>query len=316
MGKGRENVQYIVAGCVCCVLLITSIILIAVSVSVLEPNEVGIEYNTVQEEINTEKAFESGRHFLGVGHHFIIYPKTLQTVKFSNTPPADAPAIDVRTTDGLVVSIDVSFNFKLIATVGELSELYLNFGEMPEVVTAYNRIARNWVRVVASRYTAFEFFFNRTQIQEDMQATLNDELIKAHGTVESLQLLNLNMPAAFDDARTRQETAVQEIEQRQSERTVANIQAETLIRRVAKEAEVIVLNAEAQAESLKLEAAAQVEAVRAQFAAERESYQLLAKELNLTPTQLLSYIWLDAVKNGMDNSLVKLDMPTTIKNFA
>lgn len=34
-------------------------------------------------EINTDSLFESGRHFLGLGHSFIVYPKTLNTVKFS-----------------------------------------------------------------------------------------------------------------------------------------------------------------------------------------------------------------------------------------
>lgn len=71
----------------------------------------GVEFNSVQQEINTEELFTAGRHFLGVGHSFIVYPQTLQTVKFA-AAGGDGPAITARTKDGLVVNLDVSFNFK------------------------------------------------------------------------------------------------------------------------------------------------------------------------------------------------------------
>ena len=35
------------------------------SFSTLDPNEVGIEYDTVSEKINDEELYETGRHFLG-----------------------------------------------------------------------------------------------------------------------------------------------------------------------------------------------------------------------------------------------------------
>lgn len=125
---------------------------------------------------------------------------------------------------------------------------------------------------------------------------------------------------------------MQEIEQRQREKNVAQIQADTQVARAQEEAQVILFEANAKATQIKLGASAQVEAVRARFAAEREvcvcpdthntctcahipttltrrlglpptptaqSYVVLAKEIGLTPSELLSYIWLDAVQEGL-----------------
>lgn len=84
----------------------------------------GVEFNSVQQEINTEELFTAGRHFLGVGHSFIVYPQTLQTVKFA-AAGGDGPAITARTKDGLVVNLDVSFNFKYASTTPTLLSLLL-----------------------------------------------------------------------------------------------------------------------------------------------------------------------------------------------
>ena len=85
-----------------------------------------------------------------------------------------------------------------------------------------------------------------------------------------LQLLGVNMPAAFDQARVEQETAVQGIEQAKEQKEVAVINANTRVSLAREEAQVIVLEAEAKAASLRLQASAQVEALRARFKAERE----------------------------------------------
>ena len=89
-----EKAVVICGGVTCCVLLITSIILLVCSFSTLEPNEVGIEYNANTLSINTDELYESGRHFLGLGHSFLIYPKTLQQVRFAETEPTGT--INVR----------------------------------------------------------------------------------------------------------------------------------------------------------------------------------------------------------------------------
>lgn len=48
-------------------------------------------------------------YFLGVGHTFIEFPKSVITVDFSSEKGADYPPLNSRTSDGLEVEIEVSF---------------------------------------------------------------------------------------------------------------------------------------------------------------------------------------------------------------
>lgn len=59
------------------------------------------------------KPYIGGIHFLGVGHSFIKYPKTVQTIEFSQDRTANGPSINSRTNDGLEVILEISFQYKL-----------------------------------------------------------------------------------------------------------------------------------------------------------------------------------------------------------
>ena len=146
-------------------------------------------------------------------------------------------------------------------------------------------VAKNWIRTVASNYTAFEFFFNRwahvlplcafppvsspdrpflsscsrvcgsracesvlrvccmivwlcdydlwlcvppphsSTIQIDFQSVLNDQLDALHANVDSLQLLDAELPVEFNAARTAQASAYQDISVASSQSQVAQDQA-------------------------------------------------------------------------------------------
>lgn len=54
-----------------------------------------------------------GIHFLGVGHSFIKYPKTVLNLDYSKHEGADYPPLKSRTSDGLEVVLEISFQYKL-----------------------------------------------------------------------------------------------------------------------------------------------------------------------------------------------------------
>ena len=92
MGKAKW-----IAGCSCFgAVLITSIVLIACSFGVLENNQLGLDYDTIGEKINTNSLFTNGRHFLGLAHKFIVYPALQQPVLYSNVAGATDQPISVR----------------------------------------------------------------------------------------------------------------------------------------------------------------------------------------------------------------------------
>lgn len=48
-------------------------------------------------------------HFLGIGHSFIRFQKTVQTMEFSSERTADGASLVSRTNDGLEVQLEISF---------------------------------------------------------------------------------------------------------------------------------------------------------------------------------------------------------------
>ena len=78
----------------------------------LEVNEYGLDYSSITKTVSS-KPWTGGLHFIKVGHSFLKFPKTVQTVEFSNSAPqANGPALKSRTQDGLEVILEISFQFK------------------------------------------------------------------------------------------------------------------------------------------------------------------------------------------------------------
>jgi len=67
-------VIYWIVGIVCGIGVLLLVILLPLSFHSLETNEVGLDYDSVNYHIDTTKLYEEGRHFLGVGHKFKIFP--------------------------------------------------------------------------------------------------------------------------------------------------------------------------------------------------------------------------------------------------
>jgi regulator of protease activity HflC (stomatin/prohibitin superfamily) len=280
--------KQVCCGISCCIVLITAIVLIATSFQTVDPNHVGLDYNGITLKINQAQLFQSGRHFLGVGHSFIIYPLTAQSVKFNN--------MNSRTNDGLLLTLDVNFNYQLVGTLSALNELYFTYGELPEIDQLYQRVAKNVVRVISSKYTAFDVLYNQTAVRAEMQSSLNLQLTPLHGSVDSFQLLNIELPRRFLNQRTRQDTAQQEIQKAVNEQSVAAEQARTTVIEAQRQAQIIVVEAQATANAMLLNARATADSIKAAVAAEKTSFTNVKSKLGLDKTSLLSYVWLDAVQ--------------------
>ena len=82
--------------------------LIIVSFKSLDINEYGLDYSSISKTIDNQ-AQQGGIHFLGVGHKFIKYPSTFQTIEFSKDLKSSGPPIKSRTSDGLEVAVEISF---------------------------------------------------------------------------------------------------------------------------------------------------------------------------------------------------------------
>jgi regulator of protease activity HflC (stomatin/prohibitin superfamily) len=156
-----------ICGISLCVGVVALVVLMITSFSMLEVNEVGLDYSGITKTID-KNIKTAGIHFLGVAHSFIKFPITVQTYEFSNQG-GDAPNIRSRTKDGLEVSLEVSFQYVYISN--HLYDLYMKYGT--DYRTPCLKIAIDVLTDTSTNYTASRFFFDKEVISQEMMQELN-----------------------------------------------------------------------------------------------------------------------------------------------
>lgn len=101
------------------------------SFEMLNTDQFGLNMSDISMRLENT-TYGPGWHFIGVGHRFIKFPKTVKTIEFSSTTSANLPNLLSRTNDGLEVQIEVSFQYMLDST--RLYDLYLSFSTDYEVI--------------------------------------------------------------------------------------------------------------------------------------------------------------------------------------
>ena len=104
-------------------------------------------------------------YFIGIGHSFIKFPKTVQTIEFSKEKASNRASIESRTSDGLEVVLEISFQY--ILQPENLFKLYNKYGN--EYGLVYQNVAIDILTEEATFYTAYDFFKKREQIKNDFQ---------------------------------------------------------------------------------------------------------------------------------------------------
>ncbi|EGR30398.1 hypothetical protein IMG5_132970 [Ichthyophthirius multifiliis] len=89
---------------------ITVLLLIILSYSSLQVDEYGLDYSSISKHVDAQ-AYDSGVHFLGLGHRFIRFPKTVKSIEFSLEQGANTRDLESRTLDGLQATKYTANNF-------------------------------------------------------------------------------------------------------------------------------------------------------------------------------------------------------------
>ena len=337
---GKE--KFVAGGGCFCALLIAGAIMIGCSFGVLGPTDMGLDYDSINIRINEVDLFENGRYFIGLGHEFIIFPKRLKTIRMSDQASSGGgegeegeervtSQLLARTMDGLPVTLDLSFQYRLMPSAESLVKLYKDF--QTDYESAYIRIARNVLRDVAADYQAFNYFYNRSVISSAMRGSLDVALMQHSATVQSFQLLNILLPPRFSSAIEETEIARQEIENAGYQQAVSITEANTRVREAERQAKIILLAANATAANITLQAraincaqlracnlrsrarnsdgrslfslpqaGAEADVLLRQVEAEREAYKAIKEALGFNEEELLSYVWLKAMGNRNENA--------------
>jgi len=291
--------------------IVVGILLIVFSFGVVEPTYQALVMNSNLMQIefkdgttDSGELYTEGRYFLGIGKSFITFPRTFLTIDYK---ASQGDAISIRSKDGLVIQIDVAFQYTLTTNGRDLLALYLRW--QLEYDPVFGKIARNVIRDVAARYDAFEFFFNRSLIVGDITASLGVYFERVGCSLSNFQLLEISLPDAFSRAIQQTEVTRTKISEATVQQTKTLIEAETNLLAAKKQAEVIVTQAKARADAVLIQKKQDALSRKTTIEQELIAIKSLKSQLNFTTEELLNYLMIEGLKDSKVKITYAVDKP-------
>jgi len=282
-------------GVCCAIVVIPSVIMIVVSFSSLHATEWGLDYNGITLSIAREP-YDAGLHFIGLGHSFIRFPNTYQNLAFTNT---DNDLLHTRTSDGLPLTLGVSFQYTLMRA--QLYDLYMDYKE--DYHRVLFNVASHIIANTASNYTAYNFFNDKQSIALAMQQSLQVYVsTHLHLNVESLQIILVELPTAFEDAILESISVKQNITRTQKYKSTMEVTFQTAVMAAHQQANQTVTLAEGKAQQILAEQNANAQALTQTVNAEVAAYSKIRENLNLQNKDLIEYVWWDSMTDQQSGS--------------
>ena len=296
----NQDVMKGLCACICAVACITGIILLILGFSSLEATEFGLDYSWLSKTISPN-VFSNGLYFIGIGHSFIKFPKNVQTIEFAVGRNSNRPAIESRTSDGLEVTLEISFQY--ILQPENLYQLYVKYGDNYKQVV--QNVAIDILTQEATGYTAYNFFTERGKIKDDFQQHLNHKLNSTcFANVQYLQLRNVDLPNLFEQAIQESEVKKQDIMKATAELNKMKIETDTLKKSAVIAKNATVNMAEGEAEALLKQTDANIKSMTKVQNTQTEAYSKLKTALSMSNGSLLNLLKAKLITNYQGNDLV------------
>jgi hypothetical protein len=272
------------------------LIVILGGIKSVEVTEYGLEVSMVTRKVN-KNPYLSGRYWIGPWSYFIKFPAVVKTVQFSEARMQDdlgvdepgEPMLRSRTSDGLDVTIELSFQYQLY--MERVYDLYTTMGAGRDFHDIYVRVAIDRLTEIATEYTANEFFVDRTRIGKDMEKVLKKDFEdKLFATIFSFQLRSVGLPDEFEKAIQMTEVKKQDVQVAEAEQLSTKVALDTELMQAKRRTKVKANRAEGFAESIMLENSADITQYLATQEKAAASYKGILKELDNKENELLAYV--------------------------
>lgn len=241
---------------------------------------------------------------------FIKFPSTFITVDLNNRTCVSR--------DGLRVVFDVTFQYRMTEEdVLPAILKYRDFDKWADVVEAAGLSA---IHHSCANYVISEFQNKRGEIQTDMEDNVRiklegdpDDALKegVYAKVIALQLQNVDLPDAYNEAVKEKQSAEEDIALAQNERKQETTKAETELLRAAEESRKILDTANNEADVLLTEARLKAEETIFAFQKEAETIADVKTSLNLTTEGVLAYLY-NALLSEVDNLRITTGEPAKL----
>jgi len=281
---------------VCAIVLFVT--LLAVSIKVIQNDELGIRYHTITKIMHEDKVYQEGRYTLQPGETFFIFKRRYVTISLND--------VLCLTQDGLQADLDVTFQYRLIQD--QLVSFFKLYGDDYENIISL--LAQTAIRDTCGKWGSDGFYYAREEVQQEMASRMNDSFTSIHVEAGFLQLSNVDLPTDFQTIVRSVQEAKQDSEQAVNERDEQLTIAQTDVLQAIQTASIINVNSTAQAYGIETQANAQAEVIAAQLAAQTSTYSAIMSELGLGPEDLVNYISLNTIQNSLD-PIIAVDSPAS-----
>lgn len=236
----------------------------------------------------------------------------MQTIEFSKEKNSNRGPIESRTSDGLEVVLEISFQY--ILQPDNLFTLYNTYGDKYDSV--FQNIAINLLTEEATQYTAYNFFMDRGKIKDDFQFALDKSFSKlCYSNIQFLQLRSVDLPNLFEQSIQQSEVKKQDIQKAQAEQNKVRIEVDTRIKSAEYQKDVIINKAEGEAEAILKQNQANVESLKKVQYTQSIAYSQLKNTLLMSNEELFDFIKSKLVKNYEGDDLAfSLHTPAKTNN--
>jgi len=281
-------------------------LLLGLSFSSLEYTEVGLNLSHITNNVSPQ-GYTAGLYCLGPGNSFIKFPGTVQTIQFSLDQGSAGPPMRSRTSDGLEVQLEVSFQYQL--NFSTVYDLYRKFGTQYKPV--FVNMATDIITAKATAYNATAFFMDRPAISLAMEDELKEAFeTEAFSSVPFFQLRSVSLPSEFEQAIQDTEVKVQDIQTANAEFQTRGVEMDTKILQAQQTAAQLNINADATSQQTILDAQAYVGQFGLSQSLQADSFKPLFEKLGGNESLLLEYMRMRALREHPDHlSIVRVTDP-------
>jgi len=203
------------------------------------------------------------------------------------------PALQSRTKDGLHVTLEVSFQYRLKPS--RLYDLFTTVGTHYEGLLT--RVAVEQITIASTQYSANEFFNKRSVIADEMKEMLDGHFRKhAWSDVPFFQLRTVNLPVEFEDAIQNTQIQQQEIQIAFAEQKQNRVRYESTVIQAQQRVRSILLAADAEAASVLASNDAYCRQYNLTQGLQREALVQMMSDADWGSEEILQYLRVRAVR--------------------
>lgn len=210
------------------------------------------------------------------------------------------------------MEVSVGFYYRLRENLDSALDLFYTYGD-EDYEQAYIRIARDVLRTVIAKYTAFELVYERTSIEPELSSELSTSLDSAHADVENFVLLDIVFPDSFAASITAAQEESLNLDVAENEKQTIEQVAEGEILQAETEAQIIVNDAEKEASVITLGAEADALAMEEKISTKLSSYSKIKSKLEMTDKGMVAFQWIDTIEKLSESYSLKINLGTPKK---